>query len=165
MSKRRIETYIPIVQEFSSRMVFFHAAIAHRLDLHLTDLKALHLLGPKPMTAGVLAEQVGLTLPAVTALIDRLEKAGYVVRERASKDRRKVTVQVVPKSLEKVNRLYDGQYARMSKIFSSYSHEQFATIMEFLEKTNQVLLEEAATVNRSLVTDQKANRVRTVRHE
>ncbi|MBB5873430.1 DNA-binding MarR family transcriptional regulator [Allocatelliglobosispora scoriae] len=47
-----------------------------------------------PMTAGELAGRLGLGAPATTALIDRLESAGHVVRDRDPHDRRKVTIRM-----------------------------------------------------------------------
>src|SRR3974390_983917 len=87
----RLETYIPLAQEFSARAMFFHESIAQAAGLHATDVKALRLLGNDALPAGRLAELIGLTGASTTALIDRLESAGYVVRERNSADRRKVT--------------------------------------------------------------------------
>lgn len=138
-----MNSYVPLVQNFAARVVLFHSAVAGKLGLHVTDLKGLRLLGKEPMSAGALGEQTGLTGAAVTALIDRLEKAGYVVRERGVDDRRRITVHAVPEKLREVDRLYDGQYARMSKLLSKYSPEEFSVIANFLEQTTQVLAEEA----------------------
>jgi DNA-binding IclR family transcriptional regulator len=44
----------------------------------------------RPVTAGTIGEHTGLTTGAVTGLMDRLEKAGYVRRDRDPRDRRKV---------------------------------------------------------------------------
>ena len=44
------------------------------------------------MTAGELAGRLGLGAPATTALVDRLESAGHVRRDRDPHDRRKVTI-------------------------------------------------------------------------
>ncbi len=142
MSTSRMRSYVPLVQKFAARVVLFHSAVAGRLGLHATDLKSLRLLGEEPMSAGALAEQIGLTGAAVTALIDRLEKAGYVVRERGADDRRRITVHAVPEKLCEVDSLYAGHGARMSKLLSRYSAEEFRVIADFLERTTQVLAEE-----------------------
>lgn len=63
------------------------------VDVSPADLGALCLLllhGPAP--AGRLAELTGLTTGAVTGVVDRLEKNGYVRREPDPADRRKVIV-------------------------------------------------------------------------
>jgi DNA-binding MarR family transcriptional regulator len=68
-------------------------AAAHRL--HQTDVEALTRLlvaeeRQEPMTAGRLARDLGLTSGAITFLVDRLERAGHITRERDPRDRRKV---------------------------------------------------------------------------
>jgi DNA-binding MarR family transcriptional regulator len=75
------------------------AAFARASGLHDTDVRALiHLLDAdragQPATPGWLGAQIGLTSPSTTALIDRLERAGHVVRQRSTSDRRKVEIHV-----------------------------------------------------------------------
>ena len=135
--------YVPLVQAFAARLVLFHAAVAGRLGLHATDLKCFRLLGAEPLSAGDLGQRIGLSGPAVTALIDRLEGAGYVVRERDGADRRKVTVHAVAAKVRQVDRLYAGQGARMAQLLSRYTDAEFAAIADFLERTTRVLAEEA----------------------
>jgi DNA-binding MarR family transcriptional regulator len=143
MSSHRMKIYVPLVQDFAARVVLFHSAVAESLGLHVTDLRGLRLLGRHPMSAGALADETGLTGAAVTALIDRLERAGYVVRERGSDDRRRVTVHAVPGKLREVNRLYEGQGARMAKLLAKYSSEEFSAIADFLQESTLVLSESA----------------------
>jgi DNA-binding MarR family transcriptional regulator len=143
MSNSRMNSYVPLVQKFVANVLLFHSAVADRLGLHVTDLRGLRLLEREPMSAGALGEQTGLNGAAVTALIDRLEKAGYAVRERGTDDRRRITVRAIPKKLCEVDSLYEGQGARMSKLLSEYSPQEFSVIASFLEQTTQVLAEEA----------------------
>ncbi len=68
---------------------------AHTHKLHLTDVLALIALldadtTDGPMTPGRLRKQLNLTSGAVTACLDRLEKAGHIRRVRADDDRRVV---------------------------------------------------------------------------
>jgi DNA-binding MarR family transcriptional regulator len=149
MSSSRMNSYVRLAQNFSARVVLFHSAVAAELGLHVTDLKCLRLLGNEPMSAGALGEQVGLSGPAVTALIDRLEKGGYAVRERSADDRRRITVRALPEKLREVDSLYAGQHARMSKLLSKYSPEEFSVITKFLEQTTQVLADETKKLQNS----------------
>jgi DNA-binding MarR family transcriptional regulator len=143
MSSSRMKLYIPLVQEFAARVILFHSVVAAKLGLHVTDLRGLRLLARQPMSAGALAEETGLTGAAVTALIDRLETAGYVFRERGADDRRRVTVHGIPEKLREVDRLYEGQGVRMAKLLSKYSTEEFSVIADFLKETTEVLAGEA----------------------
>src|SRR5690242_12324264 len=48
-----------------------------------------------PLTAGYLAERIGLTAGAITGVVDRLERAGYVSRGADPTDRLRVIVSPV----------------------------------------------------------------------
>jgi DNA-binding MarR family transcriptional regulator len=71
------------------------AAAALFFGIHRTDLSLLDVLqlGGR-MTAGELAKRGNLSPGAVTAALDRLERAGYVRRVRDDVDRRRVFVEV-----------------------------------------------------------------------
>ena len=70
-----------------------HQAIADRFGLGASDLKCLDLARrERPLTAGRLAELTRMSTSAVTAMLDRLERAGFIERERDTSDRRRVYV-------------------------------------------------------------------------
>ncbi len=76
-----------------SELVLLTQAISDRLGVNGTDLQCLGVLtSAGAMTAGELAERTGLTTGAVTGVIDRLEAASLVLRERDLADRRRVIV-------------------------------------------------------------------------
>jgi DNA-binding MarR family transcriptional regulator len=71
------------------------ALFAANHGLHQTDVEALTRLMVaeercEPMTAGRLAMELGLTTGAITFLLDRLERAEHIIRERDPADRRKI---------------------------------------------------------------------------
>lgn len=77
------------------------------LGINRTDGRCLDIvqrLGR--ITAGELAEHSGLTTGAVTAVIDRLEKAGYLQRVRDAADRRKVFVELTELSVSLAEIVY-----------------------------------------------------------
>ncbi|MEU7376923.1 MarR family winged helix-turn-helix transcriptional regulator [Streptomyces albidoflavus] len=67
-------------------------AFAAGQGLHATDVQALGAIldAPERMTPGRLRERLGLTSGAVTACLDRLERAGHIRRTRDTRDRRVV---------------------------------------------------------------------------
>src|ERR1700761_1536766 len=82
---------LEIGRELGARSILFHQAIATVAGVSITDLKCLDYIDrQKEATAGDLARLTGLTTGAITAAIDRLEKAGLARRERSETDRRKV---------------------------------------------------------------------------
>jgi len=68
---------------------------ADRLGLPSADFDAVRFLADEgPVAAGRIAEAMGITSGAVTGLVDRLERAGWVERARHEGDRRQVVVQL-----------------------------------------------------------------------
>ncbi|MFJ1456408.1 MarR family transcriptional regulator [Nocardia wallacei] len=81
----------------ATRTVVFHSAVAARLGITVTDLSCLNLLRMRgPLTPGELADLLGIARGgAITTVVDRLERAGYVRRNRDAQDRRRVRVEPV----------------------------------------------------------------------
>jgi len=79
---------------WSDTDVMFSQALADQLGLNLTDLKASSMLNwTGPMPAGRMAELTGLTTGAITGVLDRLEKSGWVKRVKDPGDRRHVIIE------------------------------------------------------------------------
>src|SRR6201981_4190067 len=80
----------------------FAAAVAERAGISSSDMDCMDFLNVEGrMTAGRLAELTGLTTGAITGVVDRMEKAGLVRRERDAEDRRKVFIAPVKESMVK----------------------------------------------------------------
>src|SRR6185437_5384251 len=98
------------MRRVSSQAVMFSQAVAMRLSINPTDLECLGIIGETgALTAGQLAELTGLTTGAITGVIDRLEKAGFVRRAQDPDDRRRVIVQPLPEvAEERISPLFDS---------------------------------------------------------
>src|SRR4051794_2621998 len=91
----------------SAQGVLFGQTVANVAGISGSDLECLDFLNLEGrVTAGRLAEVTGLTTGAITGVVDRLEKAGLVRRERDETDRRKVFIAVVPEARERLGQLY-----------------------------------------------------------
>ena len=88
----------------------FHQAVAECVGLNVTDHKCLDVLVRSgPMTAGQLAQLTGLTTGAVTGVLDRLERAGFVRRQSDPSDRRRVIAQpLIEQAERKIAPLFAG---------------------------------------------------------
>ena len=83
----------------SAQGVLYGQAVANVAGIANSDLECMDILYLEGrVTAGRLAEVTGLTTGAITGVVDRLEKAGLVRRERDETDRRKVFIAVVPET-------------------------------------------------------------------
>jgi hypothetical protein len=122
-----------------------HEAVADRLGINPTDLRCLDLATLEPgLTPTRLAELAGLTTGAITGVLDRLERAGFVRREADPDDRRRLRVQLVSGRLGEVGDYYKPLIARaaeVSVVLDPAARVQLATYLESLAGTLQ---EEAA---------------------
>ena len=123
------------LRRMTSQSVLFSQAVAERLGMHPTDLETLGFLYDEgPVPAGRLAELTGLTTGAVTRMIDRLERAGYVRREPDPRDRRRVIVRPLPERRSKIGPLFKGMRRAMEELCAHYSDEQLALILDFMTR-------------------------------
>jgi DNA-binding MarR family transcriptional regulator len=134
------------MRRVSSQSVLFSQAVAQRLGINPTDLECLGIIGETgALTAGQLAELTGLTTGAITGVIDRLEKAGYVRRAQDPGDRRRVIVQPVENVAEqRIAPLFTSIGDATAQIVSRYSNEELAFIIDFATAMNRMTLEETA---------------------
>ncbi|MFC7583767.1 MarR family winged helix-turn-helix transcriptional regulator [Nonomuraea antimicrobica] len=118
--------------------------VAQRVGVGPTDLLCLHTLNREgPSTAGALSVRLGRTTGAITQMIDRLQKAGFVRRRPHPEDRRSVLVEAVPDALGKVAALYTGLDARARELMGEFSAEQLAAVHAFLVASHQNAVKES----------------------
>lgn len=84
----------------------YDEAVARQLGLTRSDLRALELLELGPVSAGEIARQLQFSSGSVTGLLDRLEEQGFVRREPAPDDRRKVVVVLQGEAYARVEAAY-----------------------------------------------------------
>jgi DNA-binding MarR family transcriptional regulator len=140
-----IERFATLGRRLSQATVFFHEQIAEHVGLSATDHKCLDLAmqAERPLTAGQIAELSGLSTGAVTGVIDRLERAGFVRRVRDPHDRRKVLVEVSRGSLVRYGNAYDGLWSAMDTALTDYTDDEMAAIERFVTTMVQTLRGEA----------------------
>jgi DNA-binding MarR family transcriptional regulator len=141
-----IQTIVDKFREMSTEAVMFHQAVADELGLYITDHKCMdiiHRFGAMP--AGRLGEMTGLTTGAITGMIDRLEKAGYVRRANDPKDRRKTIVEPIRnKKLErKIEMIFTPLHERMHNFLSSYSDGELTFLLDAMTKLIEQTHEES----------------------
>jgi len=103
------------------------------LGINRTDSRCLDIVERRSrMTAGALAEESGLTTGAVTALVDRLERAGYLRRVRDTADRRKVFIELTPLMTSITERLFYNMEGMFQGMMERLSLKDVETITYFL---------------------------------
>ena len=126
-------------------------AVAQRSGMNLTDLQCINILSSTgPIPAGLLAEMMGLTTGAITGVINRLEKSGYVRREKDPADGRRVVIQPVPEELERVGAGFFGSQGKeLDDLVADYDDRDLAVILDLMRKSNVVTSELIAKIRAS----------------
>ena len=168
MSSQKLETREQIVNNLmiSTRKeiraaILFVNTMSEITGMHPTDIKCLDFLSDvKFATAGELAKITGLTTGAITAVIDRLEKIGFVKREADSKDRRKIIVRIIaehPNSLELVRNIFVD---KLPNNLSEYKDEELNLIANWNKKLSDIFhseIEKMKTSKKELIPKLKSN--------
>ncbi|MFJ6838456.1 MarR family winged helix-turn-helix transcriptional regulator [Streptomyces sp. NPDC091209] len=109
--------------------------------LHATDVQALAAIldAPEPLTPGRLREHLGLTSGAVTACLDRLERAGHIRRVRESPDRRVVHLHYVPDARSAARAHFRPLAEVTANVRSGFSEDELSVVLRFLTTMNEQL--------------------------
>jgi len=117
-------------------------ALADRAGVHQTDFEALDVLDwAGAISAGDLAKRVGVTSGAITGVIDRLERDGWVRRLRDPDDRRKVIVEIVPERAAAGEQLdvFAPLIADIEAVSDRFDDDQLAAILDYLSACNDAV--------------------------
>jgi DNA-binding MarR family transcriptional regulator len=145
MSMDREELLAELAQvsrEGASRALMLHQAVAGRFGLGPSDIKCLDLARDEPdLTAGRLAEATGLSASAVTSVLDRLERAGFVERVRDTGDRRRVHVRSTGRHEAALGALFAELAAGFGATAARYSDEQLRAYIAIQGEFNRTAVE------------------------
>jgi DNA-binding MarR family transcriptional regulator len=145
----RTKTRAALLQELenamrigSSQGAMFAKMVADRAGISSADMDCIDFVNVEGrMTAGRLAELTGLTTGAITGVVDRLEKAGFVRRERDESDRRKVFIVPVLEKMRQVGRPYELVQRAMAKQCEAYTDAELKFLIRYGTESYQSMLE------------------------
>ncbi|MFJ1868795.1 MarR family winged helix-turn-helix transcriptional regulator [Streptomyces sp. NPDC088097] len=114
---------------------------AHGQGLHPTDVQALSVIldSAAPLTPGRLREHLGLTSGAVTACLDRLERAGHISRSRESEDRRVIHIRYADAGRAAARSSFMPLAEATNSARQRFSGEELAVALRFLAAVNEEL--------------------------
>ena len=126
-------------------------AAAQAIGVNRTDAKCIDILDQHGrMSAGELAHQSGLTTGAVTAVIDRLERVGYVRRVADPADRRRVLVELTSRLRRMIEELMGPLGDAGFPLVDRYSDEQLELLIEFTRMGRELQERHAAWLRERL---------------
>jgi DNA-binding MarR family transcriptional regulator len=127
-----------VVRIIASAILYSHE-VSEKIGLGPSDAQFLTLLEVHgPLTPGRLAELSGLRTGTVTGVLDRLERVGYVRRERSADDRRKVIVTRVEERIAAdMGAHYGPKALALQAVLDHYSDAELAIVADFAARLAQ----------------------------
>lgn len=135
--RRRVTTEIKAsLRELSAQLALLGHQVGARVDLRDADLDCLDLiLREGPLGPGELARRAGLHPATVTGILDRLERGGWIARDRDPGDRRAVLVRALRERNAELFGLFAGMNAAMDRLCGEYDDAELELLAGFLRRT------------------------------
>ncbi|WP_291694291.1 MarR family transcriptional regulator [Bradyrhizobium sp.] len=138
------------MRKASSQGAMFAKLVADRAGISSADMDCIDFVNVEGrMTAGRLAELTGLTTGAITGVVDRLEKAGFVRRERDETDRRKVFIVPVEERMMEMGRPYELVKRAMQQQCEAYTDAELKFLIRYGTESYQSMLDATTELNGS----------------
>lgn len=127
------------VRKYLRTIILFNVKVAEEIGVSLIDMQLLHILNMfGPATPGRLAEGTGLSTGGVTVALDRLERLGYIRRERNPADRRSLIIHLVVERLTRLSEIYKAYDDEVNRKLSGLPDADFEAVRGFFQAVNEI---------------------------
>jgi DNA-binding MarR family transcriptional regulator len=135
--RRRLTTEIKeSLRDLRGQLALLNHQVGAQLELKDVDLDCLDLISRHgPLSPSALARRAGLHPATMTGILDRLERGGWITRDRDPDDRRAVAVRALRDRGAELFRLYAGMNSKMDRLCAGYSDDQLELLADFLRRT------------------------------
>jgi DNA-binding MarR family transcriptional regulator len=134
--RRSVTAIKESMRELSIQLSLLNHHVGAHLDLKDIDLGCLDTIARHgPLTPSALARSAGLHPATMTGILDRLERGGWITRDRDPSDRRAVLVRALRDRNAEIFRLYAGMNASLDQILTTYTDEELDLLATFLDRT------------------------------
>jgi DNA-binding MarR family transcriptional regulator len=136
-------------RDYGISMTLFRNAIFERLGVNVTDMECLGFLFDKGIaTPSKLSKYTGLSSGATTAMIDRLEKAGFIKRQPNPDDRRGTLIVLAKSGAERVVPWFAPVRKAQDELISNYSEQELQLISDFFERYAKIWQQECEKIQK-----------------
>jgi DNA-binding MarR family transcriptional regulator len=124
------------LRELRIQLALLNYRVGSEAELKDVDLDCLDIVDAYgPLSPSALARRAGQHPATMTGVLDRLERGGWIVRERDPSDRRAVVVRLQRDRFGELLGLYAGMARSMNGLLAEYSDRELEVIADFMRKT------------------------------
>lgn len=136
--RRRIAEAKQNLRELRIELAVLNHRVGGRIEIKDGDFDCLDVITRHgPISPSALARRVGVHLATMTGILDRLERGGWILRERDENDRRAVRVRANPEKQREVIRHFGHMNDSLDEILGSYTDDQIDLLNDFLRRCTQ----------------------------
>jgi DNA-binding MarR family transcriptional regulator len=144
LSRHSAEEISELLRGQIAGVLSYTAAVARRMGLGVSELAALeHLQGAGELTPTELGRRLSMASGTVTALVDRLERAGYAERRPNPQDRRSSVVRPTAWGTEEALRHLGPLDAELRRIAGGLSGEERSAVGRYVEEVTAAIARHA----------------------
>ena len=155
-SDRVEEVLNDFAEKLSGLMIDHYQRHIAELELTLPQAQALRILRRGPLVTGHLAEELGISAPAITQLTDRLARKGLIERRNCPDDRRCVLVALTARGTglvdafrERRREIFEGALTKLSEVEQEQVVKALGMVVEALEGNGSGATARGASVSKS----------------
>jgi DNA-binding MarR family transcriptional regulator len=124
------------LRELGIQLALLNHQVGARLELKDVDLDCFNLIDRHgPLSPSTLARRAGQHPATMTGILDRLERGGWVARDRDPSDRRAVLIRALSDRNADLMGLYSGMSTSMNKLLVGYADPELELVADFLRRT------------------------------
>lgn len=144
---RHNEALLRAVRALYDAVDLFDARLAAKLGVDRTALRAVNAMEDGAISPGELGRRLHLASGSVTALLDRLEQAGHIVRHLSSTDRRRRDAALTPATRRQAGERYEALAAALRAAFAATEEAELARIIDALDAVSTAFVTSAQTTS------------------
>lgn len=143
-TRAQVTAVLRLIRALSTQTDRYADQVRQQLGMPRTDLTAMGVINDsardgRNLTPGALAHEMHLPASTVTALLDRLERVGHVVRERDLHDRRKVMIGVTESASELGSQAFRPLSEAIRRALSTHTDEELTLLAGLLADVVQAV--------------------------
>jgi DNA-binding MarR family transcriptional regulator len=141
-----IEALLREYEHLNARMADFSGPTFLGLDITMAQAKVLFLIrATGSIQMSDLVARLGVTVPTVTGIVDRLVERDLVVRRGMPDDRRRVVVEITPSGVELIDGMRDFSARQLHLLLDVMDEAELESFLAFLRVLQGAVARVAAT--------------------